>query len=253
MAARRPYSFASTAQLPPIAASVATPAKVNAMPTSIGSPLRRNGCSARANTNGSTGRMHGLTIVSIPAKYDTANRIISGSPGLGGRLERHRNAVHAVPQPRGLRAVLEDVAEVAATATAVYSRAGHAEGFVLGGADGVLDRRPETRPAGPAVVFGIRGKQVERTAGAGERALALLMQQRTGERALSPGPAQDCELIGGQQLAPLVLAACQLESLRCARRRGRTPPGQRHDEAACPRSHQRASAQHRAFPRQCIA
>ena len=53
---------------PPTAASVATPAKVNAMPTSIGSPLRRNGCSARANTNGSTGRMHGLTIVSTPPK-----------------------------------------------------------------------------------------------------------------------------------------------------------------------------------------
>src|SRR6185503_1686787 len=120
-------------------------------------------------------------------------------------------------------------------------------------ADGVLDRRPEARPAGPAVVFGIRGEQLERTARAGERALALLMQQRTGVRALGPGPAQDRELIGGQELAPLVLAACQLEALRGARRRGRTPAAKRDDETPCYRSHQRASAQHRAFPRQCIA
>jgi hypothetical protein len=44
------------------------------------------------------------------------------------------------------------------------------------------------------------------------------MQQRTGERALGPGPAQDRELIGGQQLAPLVVAACELESLQRTRR-----------------------------------
>src|SRR4029078_1440573 len=96
-----------------------------------------------------------------------------------GRLERHGNAVHAVPQPRGSRAVLEHVAEVAATAMAVHCRAGHAEGFVLGGAAGVLDRRPEARPAGPAIVLGIRGEQVERTAGARERTLSLLNAQQT--------------------------------------------------------------------------
>ena len=42
-AAMRPYWLASTAQPPPTAASVATAAKVSAMPASIGSPLRRNG------------------------------------------------------------------------------------------------------------------------------------------------------------------------------------------------------------------
>ena len=47
---------------------VATAAKVSAMPTSIGAPLRRNGRSARANTNGSTGRMHGLRMVSTPPR-----------------------------------------------------------------------------------------------------------------------------------------------------------------------------------------
>lgn len=53
---------------PATAAKVATAANVAAMPTSIGSPLRKNGWSARANTKGSTGRIQGLTIVSTPPK-----------------------------------------------------------------------------------------------------------------------------------------------------------------------------------------
>ena len=47
---------------------VATTANVRPMPRSIGSPRRRNGWSARANTNGSTGRMQGLAIVSTPPR-----------------------------------------------------------------------------------------------------------------------------------------------------------------------------------------
>src|SRR4051812_18988769 len=57
-----------TAQEPPTAANVATAAKVSVIPASRGSPLFKNGCSARANTNGSTGRMHGLRIVSMPPR-----------------------------------------------------------------------------------------------------------------------------------------------------------------------------------------
>ncbi len=67
-AAKRPYSLAVTAQPPPTAASVATSAKVAAMPASMGSPLSTKGRSARANTNGSTGRMQGLRIVSTPPR-----------------------------------------------------------------------------------------------------------------------------------------------------------------------------------------
>ena len=68
MATKRPYWLASTTQPPATAASVATMAKVTAMPASIGRPDCRNGRSARANTNGSTGRMQGLTIVSTPPR-----------------------------------------------------------------------------------------------------------------------------------------------------------------------------------------
>jgi hypothetical protein len=60
--------LARTAQPPPTAASVATIAKVSAMPTSSGSVLRMKLPPARAKTNGSTGRMHGLTMVSMPPK-----------------------------------------------------------------------------------------------------------------------------------------------------------------------------------------
>ena len=51
-----------------IAASVATSAKVSAIPTSNGRPLRTKGCPVRAKTNGSTGRMQGLTMVSTPPR-----------------------------------------------------------------------------------------------------------------------------------------------------------------------------------------
>ena len=67
-AIQRPTSLARTAQLPPRAARVATPAKATAMPTSRGKPFLKNGRSARANTNGRTGRMQGLTMVSTPAR-----------------------------------------------------------------------------------------------------------------------------------------------------------------------------------------
>jgi hypothetical protein len=68
IAAMRPYSFAWIAQAPPTAASVATAANVTAIPISRGSPLLTNGWSARAKTNGSTGRMHGLRIVKTPPR-----------------------------------------------------------------------------------------------------------------------------------------------------------------------------------------
>ena len=65
-AAIRPIPLASTAQPPPTAARLATPAKVIAMPANSGRPLFTNGWSARAKTKGSTGRMQGLTMVSAP-------------------------------------------------------------------------------------------------------------------------------------------------------------------------------------------
>ena len=64
--ALRPRSIQPATPAP--TTSIATSANVIAMPSSIGSPARRNGWSARANTNGSTGRMHGLRMVSTPPR-----------------------------------------------------------------------------------------------------------------------------------------------------------------------------------------
>src|SRR5437867_5007349 len=82
-----------TAHAPPTAASVAILANVPAMPTSRGAVLRVNGCPARANTNGRTGRMHGLTIVNAPPRKAKTAMIISVSVSLAG-LETHFD-VHA--------------------------------------------------------------------------------------------------------------------------------------------------------------
>jgi len=64
----RPWRFASTAQPPANAARLATVAKERASPSSIGKPPRLNGSSARARTNGRIGTMHGVAMVSTPAR-----------------------------------------------------------------------------------------------------------------------------------------------------------------------------------------
>src|SRR5689334_22124275 len=125
-ATQRPASFARTAQLPPTAASVATPAKVSAIPTSIGSAPRTKLRPALAKTKGSTGRMHGLTIVSIPPK----NARSAISTWRSGRAERQGQAVHAIAKARRARAIIDDVAKMPAAAAAQHFRPDHAEGHV---------------------------------------------------------------------------------------------------------------------------
>src|SRR5437867_8487674 len=69
------------------------------MPASRGRPLRLNGWSARAKTKGSTGRMHGLTIVRRPPMKAMAynnkwlvpvERHFSVQPDLDGPAVFHR-------------------------------------------------------------------------------------------------------------------------------------------------------------------
>src|SRR4051794_36965420 len=82
------------------------------------------------------------------------------------RMEYQRKAVHAVTQAGRLRAVVEDVAEMAAAAAAMDFGAQHAEGTVLGLPHRVVERLPETRPAGAALELGVGGKQRQVAAGA---------------------------------------------------------------------------------------
>src|ERR1700729_2926807 len=79
-----------------------------------------------------------------------------GLPRLGG-LETQRHTVHAITQARGPRAVLEDMAEMAAATHAMHFGALHIERAVVAGENGVRQGFPETGPAGVTVIFGVRG------------------------------------------------------------------------------------------------
>src|SRR5215469_10752618 len=106
-------------------------------------------------------------------------------------MEGQRETVHAVAQAGRLRTVIEDVAEMAAAAAAMYLRAQHAEGPVRGGADRVLERLVEARPAGAALELGLGGEQRQVAAGAGEDTFAVLLQKRAGARTLGALVAED--------------------------------------------------------------
>src|ERR1700760_3278286 len=75
----------------------------------------------------------------------------------GGKLQRH--AIHAIAKASGLGTIVEDMAEMAAAASAMHLGAHHAEGPVLGFADGVVQRLVETRPAGATLELGLGRKQ----------------------------------------------------------------------------------------------
>src|SRR4051794_20377434 len=93
----------------------------------------------------------------------------------GSRREHQRDAVHAVALAGRRRAVVEHVTEMAAAAAAMHFRARDAERAVFAGRHGVIERRPETRPAGVAIELGVRREQVEPAPGATERASAMLV------------------------------------------------------------------------------
>src|SRR6478609_1078355 len=107
----------------------------------------------------------------------------NGSASGGAGREIHRDAVHAVAQAGRLRAVVEDVAEMAAATAAMHFGAHGAEREVRARRDGLVERRPEARPAGMAVEFRARRKQVEPAAGAGKAPRAMLVVERTRVRA----------------------------------------------------------------------
>src|SRR5262249_4763919 len=78
-----------------------------------------------------------------------ASCVFTDGGGLRLRLEVERRRVHAVALPRRLRAVVEDVAEVAAAAAAEDLRAPHHEAAVVFVRNAFgRDRLGEARPAG---------------------------------------------------------------------------------------------------------
>src|SRR5271154_6407423 len=115
-------------------------------------------------------------------------------------MEHQRETVHAVAQSGRLRAVVKNVAEMAAAAPAMNFGAGHAEARVLGFTDRILQRLIKARPSGAALELGLRGEQRQVAAGAGEGALAVLLEQRARARTLGAFLAQDLVLLRRQLL-----------------------------------------------------
>src|ERR1700761_7931892 len=70
------------------------------MPSSNGRPLRTNGWSERAKTNGSTGRMHGLRTVSTPPAYASRNSSIRKPWARAGKC-RPGDQSSPAPKPYG--------------------------------------------------------------------------------------------------------------------------------------------------------
>src|ERR1700689_98316 len=138
-------------------------------------------------------------------------------------MKYQRKAVHAVAQAGRLRPVVEDVTEMAAAAPAMNFGPQHPEGAVLGLADRVVERLIEPRPAGAALEFGLRGEQRQVAAGAGEDALAVLLQKRARTRAFGAFLAQDLILLRGELRAPFGVGLFDLEFLGGLRRRCAQP------------------------------
>src|ERR1700752_5498057 len=67
-------------------------------------------------------------------------------------------SVHAIAQPGGLRAIVKDVAEMAAAPAAMHFGAGHEETAVGLGLDPLLDRRREAPPPGSPGGRGVGGE-----------------------------------------------------------------------------------------------
>src|ERR1700716_4183571 len=138
-------------------------------------------------------------------------------------MKHQRKAVHAVAQAGRLRPIVEEVSERTATAATMDHGRHHAESAVFGLADGILERLIETRPAGAALEFGLRGEQRQVAAGAGEDALAVFLEQRARTRALGALLAQDLILLRRQLRAPFRVGLFDLEFFRGVRGVGPQP------------------------------
>ncbi len=114
-----------------------------------------------------------------------------------------------------LRAVAEDMAQMPPAIGAVHFGARIADLVIGAGAHGPLvDRLPETRPAGAAVILVRRGIKRIAAARAGEGAFALFLVERVAESTLRPGLAQDVVLVARKEAAPFGLGLGDAEALR---------------------------------------
>src|SRR5882724_9058995 len=92
-----------------------------------------------------------------------------------GADELQGDAVHAVPEARGVGTIVEDVAQMSPAPAAVRFRADHEELTVGRGPDRALDRGPEAGPARAAVELRVRGEKRQVAGRAEIRAAPVLL------------------------------------------------------------------------------
>ncbi len=197
-----------------------------------------------------------IRLKKMPRSFDrgtfagSGNNCREGMSGRGRRrrVKHQRKTVHAVAKSGRFRAVVEDVAEMAAAAAAMHLGAHHAEGAVRGRADRIVQRLPEARPAGAALILGLGREQRQVAAGAGEGALAVLLEQRARSRPLGALVAQDLVLLRRQLRAPFGVGLLDLEFLGGLRRRGAQPAKGGKAEQAGDGSKQDAAIDHQSSP-----
>src|SRR4051812_6898858 len=173
------------------------------------------------------------------SRWSSATRTRAGFTGMrewsarSGRrstgLEVERRGVHAVPQPRRLGPVVEDVSEVRAAALAEDLRARHEEAAILVGHHALLGGgRPEARPSRSRIEFRLRLEELvaaRRAEVVPERVLVPVLARESALRALL---AQNAILLGSQRRAPL--------RFRLLDRSGRPGLALRHDRNLPPGS-----------------
>ena len=97
----------------------------------------------------------------------------------GTRHELQSDTVHAVAQPRGRWAVVENMSKMAATAAAMHFIARNKQqGAVLGSFDRTRQWPIKTRPSGAAVELRCRGEQRQFATRTGKLSLAFFMIER---------------------------------------------------------------------------
>src|SRR6202171_115623 len=159
-------------------------------------------------------------------------------------MEYQRKAFHAVAQAGRLRPIVENVTEMATAAAAGDFGTPDTEGTVFGLADRVVEPLIKTRPAGAALEFRLRGEQRQVAAGAGEDALAMLLEQRARSRTLGALLAQDVILLRRQLRAPFRIGLFDLELLRGVGRRSAQPPEGRKAKHTGDRRQQNTAVDH---------
>src|SRR5439155_4013379 len=92
------------------------------------------------------------------------------------------------------RTIRKHVAEVAAALGAVHFGSRHEEAAIFGGADRVLERLPEARPAGSAFELRVRAEQRVAASGAIKGSASLFLIERTGAGPFSAMLAEDVKL-----------------------------------------------------------